>query len=448
MAGSESVWSVSALQLTFASFLLVSGRISDVYSAKWAFIVGLAGLGVLDLGLGFVKNKIGFFVLRAVAGIFSALTIPSALNLIIKLFPDPVEQSTALSAFGATGAIANAIGAVIGAVLVQEASWKWIFYLVTIVALSIAFLSIFLVPRDSDLRDPVVGNEQTSTAQKIRKLDLAGVAILTSALVLLVYSLTQGANTRWASAGVLVPLILSVILLATFVYFETLLPGDLASVPPSTWFLPNFSVLFGTALLPYFYFATMFLVYIQYWQDVYHWTAVSAAIHLLPPGVVALLMSFTGSLANRISPKWLILFGNTLAFIGTILFPFTGKEDRYWPLVFPGLVIGSAGMMITYVHSNIAIFRSTPPRMAGVVGALYNSACQIGSAVGTAAVTSIATSLEKKDVDGFTEFDGRAASFWFVVAVIVVVTIAVAIFYKTEQRGGADEEKAEAEADQ
>ncbi len=71
----------------------------------------------------------------------------------------------------------------------------------------------------------------------------------------------------------------------------------------------------------------------------------------LPPGVVALLMSFTGSLANRISPKWLILFGNTLAFIGTILFPFTGREDRYWPLVFPGLVIGSAGMMITYVHS-------------------------------------------------------------------------------------------------
>lgn len=100
----------------------------------------------------------------------------------------------------------------------------------TIVALSIAFLSIFLVPRDSDLRDPLVGNEQTSTAQKIRKLDLAGVAILTSALVLLVYSLTQGANTRWASAGVLVPLILSVILLATFVYFETLLPEDLASV--------------------------------------------------------------------------------------------------------------------------------------------------------------------------------------------------------------------------
>ncbi|KLO16515.1 MFS general substrate transporter [Schizopora paradoxa] len=432
MTGSESVWTISALQLTFASFLLISGRISDVYNAKWAFIVGLVGLGLLALGLGLVKNKIGFFVIRALGGIFSSLTIPSALNLIVKLFPDPTEQAKAIAVFGATGAVANALGVVIGAALVQKATWHWIFYLVTITANAIALISIFLVPPKRVLQ-PREGPKQT-IAERFKQLDVVGVAILTTALVLLVFSMVQGSNTKWSDGGVLAPLIISIFLIAGFFYYETFLPADMASVPPSTWFLPNFSVLFGTAMLPYFWWTTIFLVYLQYWQQIFEWSPLNAAVHVLPAGIAGLFMAGTGPLQNKISPKWIILFGETMVFIGTILFPFSAQKDHYWSRVFPGFVIGSSGMMLVYVHSNIAIFRTTPPKMAGVVGALFNSALQIGSAIGTAAVTSIQTSIEKKDgPDGVAHFRGRADSFWFVFAVICVAIIALVVFYKPER---------------
>ncbi|KLO16514.1 MFS general substrate transporter [Schizopora paradoxa] len=432
MTGSESVWTISAVQLTFASFLLISGRISDIYNAKWAFIVGLACLGLLDLGMGRVKNKIGFFVLRAIGGIFSSLTIPSAMHLIVKLFPEPSEQSKAIAVFGATGAVATSLGVVIGAVLVQKASWHWIFYLVTIAAIAIAIASIFLIPSKKTLQTRE--EPKRTNAEKLKQLDIAGVAILTTALVLLVYSLTQGANKKWADGGVLAPLIISIFLIAGFLYYETLLPEDMVSVPPSTWFLPNFSVLFGTAMLPYFWWTTVFIVYLQYWQQIFLWSPINAAVHVLPAGIVTILMAPTGPLQNKISPKWIILFGEVFAFIGTILFPFSGGKNHYWSRVFPGFVIGSSGMMLVFVHSNIAMFRTTPSKMAGVVGALFNSALQIGSAVGFAAVTSISTSIEKKDgPDGVADFRGRADAFWFLFAMVSVATIGCVVFYKPDR---------------
>jgi len=124
-APSEAVWVVSAYQLTFASFLLVvrisvptqphdrtntiikSGRISDVYSPKPAFVSGAMILALTHLGAGFVRQKIVMFILRALGGIGSALTIPSALSMIVALFPDPRSQGRAIAIFGGTGAVGD-----------------------------------------------------------------------------------------------------------------------------------------------------------------------------------------------------------------------------------------------------------------------------------------------------------------------------------------------------
>ncbi|CAE7209578.1 unnamed protein product [Rhizoctonia solani] len=106
---SDSVWLLAAYQATFASFLLISGRISDVYSPKPVFIFGTAFFGFASLGGGFVNDKIPLLVLRALQGIGASLTIPASLNLIVQMFPDPREQSRAIGLFGATGATGNAV---------------------------------------------------------------------------------------------------------------------------------------------------------------------------------------------------------------------------------------------------------------------------------------------------------------------------------------------------
>ena len=92
--------------------------------------------------------------------------------------------------------------------------------------------------------------------------------------------MTSGTSLRWGSVGVLAPLIISVFMIAGFLYYETKVPADCAAIPPRTWFLPNFLVLFVTALLPYLWWTTMFTISTTLWQDVWHWSAISLAIHM------------------------------------------------------------------------------------------------------------------------------------------------------------------------
>ncbi|KAI0667392.1 MFS general substrate transporter [Trametes maxima] len=431
MTQSESTWIISAFQLTFASFLLISGRISDVYNPKFAFIGGVSVLGILSIGAGFVTSKIPLIVLRALSGIAASMTIPSALTLLVNVFTEPTEQARAIGVFGGCGAIGNVLGLIIGAIFVQYASWNWVFWFVALVALPIAALCVFLIPAQEPL-DDVVGRREA----RWKSLDMIGVSILTAALVLFIFAITSGTTSGWGSAGVLAPLVISVVMVVAFFYYETTIPADKAAIPPRTWFLPNFSVLFGTALLPFFWWTTIFTIYTTLWQDVWHWTVISTAIHMLPIGVLAFSMSFTGSLSHHVNPKWLILTGEGLCLIATILLAFADSPARYWPLIFPAFVLGSAGAMLMYTHTNIAIFRTSPSSMAGTVGAIFNGALQLGSAVGISAVGSIESSVEKMR-GGVDSYAGRAAAFWFLLAIVGLEFLSMLVFYRRRKEGAA-----------
>ncbi|KAI0704163.1 major facilitator superfamily domain-containing protein, partial [Earliella scabrosa] len=423
----ESTWLISAFQLTFASFLLISGRISDVYNPKVAFISGVAGLGVLSIGAGFVRSKIPLIVLRALSGITAAMTIPSALTLLVDVFPEPTEQARAIGAFGGCGGIGITLGLVVGAILVQYSSWTWVFWFVAIVCIPIATLSVFLIPKQA----PRLNDAQVAArgGARWRVLDITGVSILTATLILFIFAITSGPTEGWASSTVLAPLIIAVFLVLGFFYYETIIPADRAAIPPRTWFLPNFTVLFFTALLPFFWWTTVFNVYTALWQNVWHWSAISTAAHLAPLGVVSFLLSFTGALSRVVNPKWIILTGEALCMIATVLLVFGDRPARYWSYIFPAALIGSAGTMLTYTHTNIAIFRATPASMAGTVGAIFNGALQLGSAIGISAIGSIQSGVAQTH-GGSDSYAGRAAAYWFLFAVVAAEFVAMAVFYR------------------
>ncbi|PIL32540.1 MFS general substrate transporter [Ganoderma sinense ZZ0214-1] len=439
MNESESTWIISAFQLTFASFLLISGRISDVYNPKFAFIGGVSGLGVLSIGAGFVTSKIPLIVLRALCGIAASMTIPSALTLLVNVFTEPTEQARAIGVFGGCGAVGNVLGLVIGAIFVQFASWSWVFWFVALVCMPIATLCIFVIPK----QEPRIDNAAVRNGgAKWKSLDMIGVSILTVALILFIFAVTSGTTSGWGSAAVLAPLIVAVFLVAGFFYFETTIPVDRAAIPPRTWFLPNFLVLFFTALLPYFWWTTVFTLYTTVWQDIWHWSASSTAIHMLPIGVLAFAMSFTGSLSRVINSKWIILFGEGMCIIATILFAFADRPERYWSFIFPAFVLGSAGAMLAYTHTNIAIFRTSPSSMAGTVGAIFNGALQLGSAIGISAVGSIKSSVESTH-GGPTSYAGCAAAYWFLLGIVSVEFVSMLMFYRIGKEGTAEGSEAD-----
>ncbi|KAG2352724.1 major facilitator superfamily domain-containing protein [Suillus spraguei] len=375
----QSTWVFSGFRLTFSSFLLISGRLSDVYNPKTVFIGGVSTLGILSLCAGFVYTTVPILVLRAITGIASAMTIPSALKLLVKVFPDPLEQAQAVGFFAGCGAVANSSRKPKGA--------KW------------------------------------------KSLDLVGIGVLTVSFILLIFAVTSGSTDGWKSPVVLILLIISIIMIAGFFYWETLLPADRAAIPPRTWFYNNFSVLFATALLPSFWWSGVMFIFSIMWQTVFHWSVMSTAVHMLPLGIVAFAASCTGSLSRIYSPKWIILTGLSLCMVATLLLALGGgKPENYWPFVFPAFVLGSAGVMVAFSHTNIGIFQAAPSSMSSTVGAMYNGALQFGSAIGLAAITSIETSVEATH-GGSHEYAGRAASFWFILGIVTLQSILISIFY-------------------
>ncbi|CAE6492998.1 unnamed protein product [Rhizoctonia solani] len=337
---SDSVWLFAAYQATFASFLLISSRISDIYGPKPAFVLGSLFFGGTSLGAGFLSNRIALLVLRALQGIGAAHTIPSALSMIVRMMPEPKEQQRAIGLFGASGAIANVLGTIIGAVLAEYASWRWIFWVISIISIPAATACIFLIPESPRCKEA-----------KASQLDALGVMILITAVVLFVYALTTGSVSGWRSGSVLAPFFVSIALFVAFFIWETRIDEANAALLPKLWFYPNFAVLFGTALVSFFWFTQMYMTFSPYWQDYLHWSTIITGVKFLPLGVVAgPVLVGGGHIAAIGRPKTLILGGLILDFLATLMLPFSSRlNDKCWPLVFPALVIGSAGNAVVFV---------------------------------------------------------------------------------------------------
>ncbi|KAF8599786.1 MFS general substrate transporter [Ceratobasidium sp. AG-I] len=424
---SDSVWLVAAYQATFASFLLISGRVSDIYSPKPAFIAGTAFFGAVSLGAGFVNDRIVLIVLRALQGIGASLTIPSALNLIVQTFPDPSEQVRAIGFFGAAAATGNVLGTLVGAILVQYASWRWVFWFIALIALPIAASCVYLIPKTPS-------HEGTKASQ----LDFVGVSALITAIILFIYALTTGSISSWKSAGVLAPFFVSVALMIAFFLWEAHVDEKNASLPPKLWFYSNFAVLVALAFVPYFWWAQVSLTFSPYWQDDLHWSAIMTGVKFLPIGIFGgSVMLNSARIANLGRPKLLTLGGLILALIASIMLIFSANlRDRYWPLVFPAFIIGTIGNAVIFVITNITIFQTTPAEYAGTVGAVLNAAFQLGSAMGTSATTSIQSSVDQlKESQGVvkTGFEGRSAALWFLVAFVGIELIGFPVFYRPQR---------------
>ncbi|KAG8811941.1 hypothetical protein FRC19_003486 [Serendipita sp. 401] len=436
---SEIVWVISAYLLTFASFLLMSGRVADVYTPKPPFIAGCFLLGLTHLGAGFVRQKIAMLVLRALGGIGGAFTIPSALSMIVQLFPEPSSQARAISLFGSAGAIGNIMGMLIGAVLVQYAGWQWVYFFVAIIGCSIGAVCFFLIP-----------NVQRDRSKQVN-FDATGVSILTIAVILFIFAVTSGATAGWGTAYVLCPLFISLAILGVFLWWEAHLPTEDAVLPPRAWRYTNLAVIVGLSLSIYFWWATLFALIIPWYQEVYGWSVISSAVHFLPTGIAGWITSFfTGHFPKYLPHKYIIFIGLSITIVATILLPFADAPTTYWRFAFPSFLIGSVGMMIVFAGSSIAIFHYTPPSVAGTVGAVFTCALQLGTAVGLAAVSSITASVDENSrleiplvefprrPNEITNklwkeaYKGRAASFWFLLGILVVDAAAVLVFFKTD----------------
>ncbi|OCF57577.1 hypothetical protein L486_05036 [Kwoniella mangroviensis CBS 10435] len=383
----DQAWVLGTYAIAFAASLLLAGRLADLYSPSVVYTIGFVGIAILNLIISFLNDRYSFFILRAISALAAVLTIP-------------------------TGALSNTV-AMILAGLFLLASWKWYFRFVTIIVTPFAFLAWKYMPPTKAVSSSLSGRD------KLKRLDLIGVILLLSALVLFILGFTQAESRGWSSVIFLVPFLVSLVLFGLFVYWEMSLEEGLGLLPKRVWSFPNIFQLIIMALAINLWFNTTQLRLSTYFQDVLDISPIITGVKMLPMGITALITGFLTQpfpfLVTK--PRIVLPICTLLCLVGSLLFAFSdgGEGMMYWKFVFPGLVIGTIGGIIAYISANTCIIQAFPISYAGISGSFANVIFQIGGVIGVA----IQAGLLNTGDGTLEDWTGSKNSYFFAGAVIV-----------------------------
>jgi EmrB/QacA subfamily drug resistance transporter len=368
-------WVMSAYTLAFGSLLLLGGRISDYLGRRRMFIVGLIGFGIASALGGLAQNSTMLFSARALQGAFAAIMAPAALSLLTVTFTEPAERARAFGVYGAVAGSGAAIGLVLGGTLTQLASWRW----TLLINVPIAIVAAIGARR-------LLSENRTESRSGY---DLPGALAVTGALFLLVYGFTMAGSHGWGAPLTVSLLAGAVVLFATFVTVELRSPHPLLPVRVvldrnrGGSFLA--SLLVGCALLGTFLFLTYFF------QGTLHYSALKTGFAFLPFSAGIIVGAGVASrLLPRSGPRALMVIGLVIATAGLVWFTRLGTDSAYVSSILVPELLVSAGMGLTFVPMSSTALIGVDPGHAGVASALVNTTQQVGGALGTALLNTVA----------------------------------------------------------
>ncbi|MGX7760234.1 MFS transporter [Streptomyces angustmyceticus] len=378
MSDADRQWAITAYALAFGGLLLAGGRISGLLGHRRAFLLGLAGFAASSALGGAAVAPGMLFGARALQGAFAAVLAPAGLSLLTTTFTGARERGRALGVFAAVGAAGSALGLVAGGLLTQYASWRWCLYINVPVAL-LAGIGTALVPPDR----PVRGGG---------RLDVPGALLSAGGFAAMVYGFNEAASLGWGSPVVVSLLAGGVLLLAGFVVVEVRASHPLL---PMRVLLHRARAGAFTAISLMFVAMFGFYLFMSYYtQTVLGCSPVQAGLTLLVNAVAALLGStlITGKLHGRAAPATLILPGLTAAAAGLFLLTRLTPQSTHvlsFHLV-PALVLTGLGLGCVMPATAGLATAGMRGHDIGAASAAYHAAQQLGAALGTALLNTVA----------------------------------------------------------
>jgi EmrB/QacA subfamily drug resistance transporter len=369
-------WIVTAYALAFGSLLLLGGRLSDMFGRRRMFLIGLVGFAVAS-ALGGAAGTFELLVgARALQGVFGAVLAPAALSVLTTTFTVPKERARAFGIFGAIAGMGGAIGLLLGGYLTENLDWRWNLYVNVVIAAVALVAGFVLLPRTGGAAG--------------HRLDLPGVLLGSLGLFSLVLGFSQAEPQGWDSALTWGPLAASVVLLVGFVLRQrtaanAVLPLDVVlDRDRGASFLAI--LVAGSGMFGVFLFLTYYL------QSTLGFTPMQTGVAFLPMVVSIIVTAQIQSnlLIPRFGPKLLVPIGMLLA--ASAMLTFTALEtDSSYVHVLPGLVLMGIGMASIMPASFQLATLGVPPRLAGAASALVSTSQQVGGAIGTALLNTLAT---------------------------------------------------------
>ena len=303
-------WIVTAYGLTLAGFLMLSGRVGDMYGHKKLFIVGILLFSLSSLTGGLAPSELVLILARVVQGLGAAMASATGLSILAAVFPEGKERNRALSVFAAATGSGFAAGMILGGVITATLGWRWVFDINVPIGIIVSLLSAKYISSNTT-------GLTHENKQHHHHLDIFGAVLITAGLMLLVYSLTSAQNTGIGSVQTLELLLLSVIVLAAFVLIEYRSKAPLMPLG----FLRRGSIFGANAvgLLQVAPFVGMVFILTNYFQQVRGYSAFSAGLAFIPMGIVFIVVSgfISARLVNRFGVKPTIISGMVLQTIGS-----------------------------------------------------------------------------------------------------------------------------------
>ena len=406
-------WVVNAYLLTFGGFLLLGGRLGDLFGQRKLFLIGIGIFTAASLGCGLSTSQELLVTMRAVQGLGGALVSAVAFSLVITLFTETAERAKAMGIFGFVLSGGGVAGVLAGGILTDLFSWHWIFLVNLPVGALVFFLSVRLLP-------PVPGTASG-------RLDVGGAVTVTGALMLAVYAIVNGNDTGWMTAETLGLLGAAVLLVVVFLIIESRIAAPL--VPISIFRNRNLSTanVIGTVLaaglFAYFFFSALYM------QIVLDYSPLEVGLAYLPGTVLWGMSSlYSDKLVMRFGIKPPLLAGLSLMMLGLLLFA-RAPVDGSWAVdILPATVALGLGAGIAFNPILLAAMSDVAPEQAGLASGVVNTAFMMGGALGLAILASLAQYRTDNLLDSGTDFVAATNAGYHAAFVLGIGFLAAAAF--------------------
>jgi EmrB/QacA subfamily drug resistance transporter len=378
-------WVVNAYALTFGVMIVTGGRLADMFGRRNAFFLGTAIFASMSALGGAAQSEAWLIASRTLMGIGGALMWPAILGMTYALLPEEKAGLAGGIILGAAG-LGNAIGPLLGGVLTEELSWRWIFFLNVPVAIFAVFVTWFLVR----VQEP----EATD-----RKIDYGGVTTLSVGLVSLLLALDQVDEWGWGDARIIGLLVLAAALLLAFVPIERR-AGEHALVPREVMRNESFT---ASCVAILFMSATFFaaLLYLpQFMEKHLGYSPLESGVGMLPFLATFALVSFiAGPLYNRLGAKPLAILGAACITVAPFLFSMVDQSSGYDSLVV-GMVVLGIGIGSFYPTATTAGVTSVDKSQTSLAGGIVYMFQIAGGSIGLGLTTTVFSSAIPPFVDG------------------------------------------------
>jgi EmrB/QacA subfamily drug resistance transporter len=372
-------WVVNAYTLAFAGFLMLGGRAADLIGRREVFAGGLLLFALASLFGGIAQTDGQLIAARSLQGLGGAVVAPATLAILMTTFTEGGERNKALGLWGAMGGAGGATGALLGGILTQTLSWRWILLINVPIGIVVAVAALRVVAR---------GRRDTDAA---RSFDLAGALTVTAGLVVVTYGIVETDAHGWGSAPTLITIGLGLALLATF----TLIEGRLATAPLIPLRIFRNRPVTGANLVVFCLGASVFAMWYflsLYLQQVLSFDPIEAGLSFLP---MTLSLIATARLASRLTgrfgPGAVLASGMGLITLGMLGLSRVSVGGSYTADVLAPSIVTASGIGFAFVSVTIAATSGVRGPEAGLASGLVNTFRQVGGSIGLALLATIAT---------------------------------------------------------